>query len=850
MARDKKYNIIEEVSHCSGYDYALMTTFNFDIKFFERTVFNPLYARGLKRITVFVDAKELSKSIKEVENCQIGRKYMVNPIEMNGSFHPKVILLLGKNKAKLFVGSANLTTSGQTTNKEVFNFYEYSEKKPENVEIINAAINFFIEINNLSYGQDNALIREAVSQKYYKKLDQTGDSVLLYNTKTAIIDQLSERINQKVKEIKVVVPYYDQQLSALKALKKAFPDAKIHVYLYKYLSTFPTEIYEKESIVDEIDIFEGFNDDKSYSWNNFYHGKVFLFKCSKADYVLYGSANCTQSALVKTITGGGNIECDCFEKGASGEFDGFINNLHISTDENYISRPLSYDKEHEGCFYFKYGKYEECMKLHFGYTKKEKNVVPCVGDVELQSSYADSELIVCVPDETLQVLPTLFDVTLTYGKHSETIRCWGYIPSELDGFRYSTQMTNTLEGVDIDSSGDKFAADYSKIIDAMNLCAADINEIIKMNAMNKILKQQEEENDNPGLADNEEFVVEDTLADVDQFEYRRFDAVAKFRRKLVSRFLSGHSSLFFSSNHDKQSSGSKDKTDSDTEEIKPRKATTEEKRLESFVKREVKKFFNSPYLSDLSTEHYLGMMAAVFEVFKQYCKTDPVEDIFDVDYVIDTRIEFYRNLLSKELKDTEEFPNLEETIITNCFTAIIENRLIDDSNETENINRAFLSFIEKKYHLRDDYIKYIKKAVDQNEASVVYKGFNNSCDYIDMLYGYKSNNQLFDFIAKVYKGANVELSNKVLKIVTNVSDINEHGVPNKDVLVEIVRYAIKYEPVSTVIIDIHNNADIRQFKNIRTRIKHTIRMETHQWVCETEYKNGLKDKSKSRYYDF
>ena len=374
MAQEKKYKLLEEVARCSGYDIALMTTFNFDIKFFERAILNPLYARGLKKISIFVDAKELNESIKHVENCHLGRKYMVNPVEMNGSFHPKLVLLLGEKKARLFVGSANLTASGYTTNNEVFNFFDYSSKNQENLDIINAAITFFVEINSLSYKQDSELIREVVNLKYYKRSEQSGDSVLLYNTKVSILEQVAERITQKVKDIKVIVPYYDSKLSALKAIKKTFPDAKTHLYLYKYLNTFPTQIDDRERISDEIEVFEKFNSNTTYSSTNFYHGKVFLFRCANADYVLYGSANCTQSALVKIKTDNGNVECDCFERGSKGEFDYFIDNLRISDDDEYTSRPLTYETAPKSCFTFKYGKYDNGMRLHFGFGKKHSDI--------------------------------------------------------------------------------------------------------------------------------------------------------------------------------------------------------------------------------------------------------------------------------------------------------------------------------------------------------------------------------------------------------------------------------------------------------------------------------------------
>lgn len=51
---EKRYSILDELAKCSGYDIALMTTFNFEIGFFERAVLNRLYAKDVKTISLFV----------------------------------------------------------------------------------------------------------------------------------------------------------------------------------------------------------------------------------------------------------------------------------------------------------------------------------------------------------------------------------------------------------------------------------------------------------------------------------------------------------------------------------------------------------------------------------------------------------------------------------------------------------------------------------------------------------------------------------------------------------------------------------------------------------------------------
>ncbi len=52
-------NALDELSNSREYDLALMTTFNLDVDFFERFIAGRIYGNEIKKIALFVDAKEL-----------------------------------------------------------------------------------------------------------------------------------------------------------------------------------------------------------------------------------------------------------------------------------------------------------------------------------------------------------------------------------------------------------------------------------------------------------------------------------------------------------------------------------------------------------------------------------------------------------------------------------------------------------------------------------------------------------------------------------------------------------------------------------------------------------------------
>ena len=113
---------------------------------------NPVHpAQKWPPVFVYTDGEQLVTALGNVTDSYIGKRYVVNPIRINAAFHPKLFLLLGQNKAKLYVSSANLTTSGFCINNEIVNEFIYDIDHPENLKqfrTITEKIALFISIMN------------------------------------------------------------------------------------------------------------------------------------------------------------------------------------------------------------------------------------------------------------------------------------------------------------------------------------------------------------------------------------------------------------------------------------------------------------------------------------------------------------------------------------------------------------------------------------------------------------------------------------------------------------------------------------------------------------------------------
>src|SRR4051794_29721572 len=94
--------------------HVLLTTFSFNLRFFERWVLHALWASEARNIVVFVDRSQLGGALEDQAPAAAGRSYhLIGDDRAAGAFHPKLLLAVGEGHARLCVSSANLTADGQ-----------------------------------------------------------------------------------------------------------------------------------------------------------------------------------------------------------------------------------------------------------------------------------------------------------------------------------------------------------------------------------------------------------------------------------------------------------------------------------------------------------------------------------------------------------------------------------------------------------------------------------------------------------------------------------------------------------------------------------------------------------------
>lgn len=825
--------ILDVFSNTKNYDIALMTTFNFDVSFFERSILNRLYENNVKKVSLFVDSYELNKALSEIDYTSIGKKYVVNPIEMKEAFHPKLILLLGQASAKLVVASANITVSGYLKNGEIFNVFEYDDKHPENLKVISAAISFFEQLNKLSFQQDKALFDEIKGLVYYGKTSENSELHLLHNLEKPILSQV-EGIVENVTEIDIAVPYYDNYAFALEMLHMSFSAAKINLYLQHKKCKFPLD-HKNDSFITSISPFDKCNDSSA-----FYHGKVFRFITTDATYFLYGSANCTKSALTKATKEHGNIECCILEKGTAEDFDAFFDNFNITDDvENLQCDLLTFGSESNSNFFYRYGTLGHELVFNIGFVKKISTVEVLYGDVKLNCVYNDKNLVVSAPADVF-LATDLITLTIKYDGKQEQIKCWYTDITTLNFNRVKTSDEALFTSSLYNEDDEKYLEDVKTILEAMSLSLDDaLKERLLLEKMKKNKKDADEDD-----YDDDEGVISYVIPDASEIaQFKKYEHIDKHFKMPCFHFFGELFNLHVTENKH---------IDADTTwyrgEIKEREPRSSEYRFKNFVKARVRQMLNPEFISYVPFDHYVFCVNTILSVFDKYSLKEYVKDMFDYEYLIKTRISFMEALLSKDIPDdiSEEVKNT--FLILICQMILESNRQVYrcDMDESSVVYRhkTILKELNNRFDFRNIIADYIGAAIDKiNETYYLYRSYADAIKEVDSIFGYATVDELVKIIMADYgSDAAVVIDTDKIIISAKTDSIKDFMIPKENTVAELKKYYSNSGEGRFLKIEVKNIAPLPANSGYAYIITEDIDFKTLSRTQKITRRNGMVDK--------
>lgn len=770
----ERLNILDVIKKSRKYDIALLTSYNFEISFFERSILNKFYDNGIRRVSLFIDSKEFTKSLNDINYSYLGKRYIVTPVEMNSSFHPKVILLLGKDKARLIIGSNNLTTSGYYINNEVVNVFDFDENNIDNLKLIQETAMFFRLINEKTDKRDNELIEKINSYNYIHMPAKSNNVFLIHNINNSIFEQLNTLIQDDVESIDIAVPYYDNNIECLSEITNRYSNAKINLYIQNGTSTFPKKHEDKF----HINLFDKFKDNDSF---HFYHGKVFRFNAKQNTYILYGSANCTSAALTKSSIENGNIECDILEIGLTSEYDYYFNNFNLINNVEFESEYMTFDERKIPNFSYINNAFN---KLSFKYKSIPENLSVSINGKTINYKTFNNELTIDVPMELLSELNDIFEVLFSYEDNCEIIRCYFNDIEQIETNRNQVLAAFSADinvSPDPNASVDKYLKDRMELISKFGIMYDIFNE-----KLDYYIK------DNTG----EDSELSETQEDFIDYDFKLSDEIQS-KKKSLEQILKAKNHIFHTFREhllslSRVSSSSQVYDREKSNEHHYRNATSDEKAFARLVKRIIKDMLNKTNSNKLDFSNYFTSVIAIFETFNKFIIREKIEDMFTVEEVVKYQYDLINELSSKLTKEiSEEEKDMFIWLSLACIiqTNYSNKEVVNPDYKVNLSNKSLLKLINDTFSIRENFDKYLLVSLAfVNEGQKIVDS-DSAYNYIENLFDYKTNTQLLDLLKKEYgEKASINIAENNVLIETSTDNISKYFKLNDLPIIEIKKY--------------------------------------------------------------
>jgi hypothetical protein len=302
-----------------GFHTSIVTSFGVDFDAYENVVLSRLRGAGCHNNMLLVDRNMLGLALEEGSAPPrfAGRRYTATGAPTSKLFHPKIILQLGRTKARLLVSSANMTSSGLAGNLEVAGIVETDGKPSGETSLVAAAWTYLSRF----LLRDDTSTRQQVEwmlnrTPFLASLEPPSMPVTLSDGSIAgflATDEdtgigsrfLGLLADDRISRFVVVSPYWDNGLDSLHRLTGRARSTV--VLLDNGRHQFPASALPNSSRIEIRDYKPG---DKS----RFVHAKTYIAQSMTADHVLYGSANCTVAALGTDAFSGTNEEACLYRR--------------------------------------------------------------------------------------------------------------------------------------------------------------------------------------------------------------------------------------------------------------------------------------------------------------------------------------------------------------------------------------------------------------------------------------------------------------------------------------------------------------------------------------------------------
>ncbi len=301
------YTLLDEVENARD---VLILTYSANLDFFER--FALAEARALRAlVTVISDATMVRADPFVVRRA--GVQYLDGRAVCPGgtAFHPKLLVVVGNEGARVAIGSGNLTTAGWHGNAETWTVLRANSKGGPTT--LRTVADFLRQLSQseitLSDGSEEALFRVADGLDQLPA-DGPGPS-LFHSLWQPILDQLPSP--GSVEELVLFAPFHDARLDGIRALLDRMEPEAWTVYVQPETVVNGPSLEklcaERSGRLAWIAERQSSEDGATKNDPRYWHGKLVQWRTKDGDtWALTGSPNLSRPALLSALADGGNCE--------------------------------------------------------------------------------------------------------------------------------------------------------------------------------------------------------------------------------------------------------------------------------------------------------------------------------------------------------------------------------------------------------------------------------------------------------------------------------------------------------------------------------------------------------------
>lgn len=288
-----------------GFHTSIVLTFGVDFDAYEAIALPRLRDAGCNNNVVVADTRMLAQAL--ADNARrpkfAGRRYSVVGAHCAGVFHPKLTLQLGNVSGRLLVSSANMTIAGLAGNLEVAGEITVAEDAMQAAPLLRAAVDYllkFLEPGSVARRQVEWALKRtrwlpatASTETVVELQEGMRLAFLPSDDAKGIGQRFVEFIGDRaVKRLVVASPYWDHDLRTLHSLQGHFAGVNAAVLIQPQAALYPVHAHPGSGAFALFDVSNA-----PGAASRFAHAKFVIVEAVDRDYILFGSANCTEAAL-------------------------------------------------------------------------------------------------------------------------------------------------------------------------------------------------------------------------------------------------------------------------------------------------------------------------------------------------------------------------------------------------------------------------------------------------------------------------------------------------------------------------------------------------------------------------